>query len=122
VARRAFVIHVNEMQHYPDAVYVGRAMPRRGLPASPFANPFRIGRGGDRALVLDRYRAYLLQREDLLSRLGELAGRPLACWCRFARESRTQENTCHADVLIELLDLREQAASAEEAQRSDGQE
>jgi hypothetical protein len=91
------------MQHYHDAVYVGRAVPSRGLPASPFANPFRIGRDGDRALVLDRYRSYLLQRHDLLSRLGELAGRPLACWCRFAREPRTPANTCHADVLIEFL-------------------
>jgi hypothetical protein len=32
-----------------SAVYIGRAMPRHGLAASPWANPFRIDRDGTRA-------------------------------------------------------------------------
>lgn len=58
-------------------VYIGRASPRHGLPASPFANPFRIGRDGTRAEVLLKYRQHLLRRPDLLARLPELRGKRL---------------------------------------------
>ena len=55
------------------AAYVGRP--------SVWGNPFRIGRDGDRAEVIRRYEEYLLRNERLMARLGELAGRDLACWC-----------------------------------------
>lgn len=35
------VVHIND--NVPGAVYIGRAMNRRGLAASPFANAYRIG-------------------------------------------------------------------------------
>jgi len=79
-----------------DAVYVGRAMPRRGLAESAFANPYRIGQDGDRAEVVAKYRSWLLGRQELLQRLHELRGRRLACWC--------SPEPCHADVLIALVD------------------
>jgi hypothetical protein len=79
-----------------DAVYVGRANPRRGLAESAFANPYRVDVDGTRAEVIEKYRSWLLGRQELLLRLSELRGRRLACWC--------SPEPCHADVLVELVD------------------
>jgi hypothetical protein len=45
---------------------------------------------------VDLYREHILKSEELLSRLGELEGKTLGCWC-------TLEERCHGDVLLELL-------------------
>jgi hypothetical protein len=89
---------VANLRHEPlaDAVYVGRAVPGRGLAASPFANPYHVGQDGSRADVIELYRKWLLRRPELLSRLRELRGRRLACWCK--------PEPCHADALAELVD------------------
>jgi hypothetical protein len=79
-----------------DAVYVGRANPRRGLAGSVFGNPYHVGRDGTREQVIELYRKWLLDQPALLGRLHELRGRRLACWCSPA--------ACHADVLAELVD------------------
>ncbi|AWN25240.1 MULTISPECIES: DUF4326 domain-containing protein [unclassified Streptomyces] len=86
---------------YADVVYVGRAMNRGGwyLKASPLASPFRPGRDGTRAEVLAKYRAYLLERPDLLALLPELRGRRLGCWCL--------PEPCHAQVIAEIADAAE---------------
>lgn len=83
---------------YADVVYVGRAMHRGGwhLPASPLASPFRPGPDGTRSEVLEKYRAYLLERPDLLALLPGLRGRRLGCWCL--------PEPCHAQVIAELAD------------------
>lgn len=83
---------------FADVVYVGRAMYRGGwrLPASPLANPYRVGRDGTRAEVVARYRDYLLGRSDLLAVLPELRGLRIGCWCA--------PEACHADVIAELAD------------------
>lgn len=82
-----------------DAVYVGRASPRRGLAASIFANPYRVDVDGTRADVIEKYRQHVLGRQELLNRLHELRGRRLACWC--------SPEPCHASVLAELVDADE---------------
>jgi hypothetical protein len=79
-----------------DAVYVGRASPRRGLVESAFANPYRVDVDGTRAEVIEKYRSWLLGRQELVLKLHELRGRRLACWC--------SPEPCHADVLVELVD------------------
>jgi hypothetical protein len=79
-----------------DAVYVGRANPRRGLAGSAFGNPYLVGRDGTREQVIELYRQWLLGQPALLDRLHELRGRRLACWC--------SPDPCHADVLAELVD------------------
>lgn len=106
------VVHINDS--VPGAVYVGRAMPRRGLKASKWANPYRLGLPGVRGTgvtarreVIRRYRADLMggPARHLLADLTELRNAPaLACWCRHDGEERTDDNACHADVLIDLLD------------------
>ena len=79
-----------------DAVYVGRKSQRLGLAESLFANPYPIGQHGDRAEVIQKYRSWLLGRQELVGRLHELRGRRLACWC--------SPEPCHAGVLVELVD------------------
>jgi hypothetical protein len=44
------------------------------------------------------YRAYLLERPELLELVPPLRGRTLACWCA--------PELCHADVLAELADTQ----------------
>jgi hypothetical protein len=79
-----------------DAVYVGRANPRRGLAESAFANPYRVDVDGTRAEVIQKYLKHVLGRQELLLRLPELRGRRLACWC--------SPELCHADLLVKLVD------------------
>lgn len=66
------VVHIKR-DHYQ--VYIGRG--------SIWGNPFKIGRDGDRAEVLRKYKAYLLRGEGrhLLDRIGELEGKSLGCFC-----------------------------------------
>ena len=108
----ARVVHVND--RIEDAVYIGRANGRKRLEASPFANPFRVygaspfTAGTDLASVIRMYRDFVTSHSDgkrILTRLPELRGKPLACWCRHDGELKTEANACHGDVLIELLDL-----------------
>lgn len=98
------VIHVSEMDRFPDAVYIGRANPRKGLKASRWQNPFRIGPDGDRLTVIERYARLIQQSPARMVAIEELRGKPLACWCRHDGEERTIDNACHGDVLIDLLE------------------
>ncbi len=76
-------------------VYIGRASPRKRLKQSIWANPFRIGRDGDREEVIMKYRKWIVLQPGLMARLPELRGKRLACWCA--------PDACHGEVLIELL-------------------
>lgn len=72
-------------------VYIGRP--------SKWGNPFVIGRDGTREEVIEKYRDWLLNCNDLkaaeaLASLSELKGKVLACWCA--------PKACHGDVLVEL--------------------
>lgn len=98
---RVYKPRVANLRHEPlgDAVYVGRANPRRGLAESAFANPYRVDVDGSRAEVIQKYRSWLLGRHELVLRLHELRGRRLACWC--------SPEPCHSDVLVELVDADE---------------
>ena len=87
------VVHV---LREPYDVYIGRQNPRLRLGRSKWANPFKIGRDGEREEVLAKYRAYLDTRPDLLAALGELRGKTLGCWCK--------PESCHGDTLAALAD------------------
>jgi hypothetical protein len=82
-----------------------------------FGNPFtedwyrRGGGSGDwRPPVVAAFRAWLAgtdhrdvapeRRAEIRSRLDELRGRPLACWCPL-------DGPCHADVLLEVANRRD---------------
>lgn len=87
------VVHV---KREPYDVYIGRANPRTRLKASPWANPFKVGKDGDRDEVITKYAAWLQTQPNLLARLPELRGKALGCWCKPER--------CHGDVLARLAD------------------
>lgn len=104
-----FVIHVSELADYPDAVYIGRAVPVRKLARSKWANPYKIGKHGSgltftRRDVIRSFRCWMSAHPSSPSHdeLSELTGKPLACWCRKSDEERTDDNACHGDVLVEL--------------------
>ncbi|MDZ4849995.1 MAG: DUF4326 domain-containing protein, partial [Pirellulaceae bacterium] len=67
-------------------VYIGRP--------SKWGNPFVIGRDGDRATVIEKYRAWIIKQPELMSALPELRGKVLGCHCAPA--------DCHGDVLMML--------------------
>jgi len=83
-------------------LYVGRALHMGGwhLAASPWANPYKLALGekdtpAARQALLDRYEVYVRGRPDLMTRLPELAGRTLGCFCK--------PKLCHGDVLVKLV-------------------
>jgi hypothetical protein len=65
---------------------------------SKWGNPFVIGRDGDRAEVIEKYRAWIKTQPDLLAALPELRGKRLGCWCA--------PQPCHGDVLTELASIK----------------
>ena len=70
-----------------DYVYIGRP--------SVWGNPFKIGRDGTRAQVIEKYRAWILTQPNLLSQLPNLNNKALGCWC--------WPQACHGDILVELV-------------------
>ena len=78
-------------------VYIGRAVPRRGLKKSPFGNPFRVGKDRTRQETIEKYRRWLLDQPELVERAQrELRGKRLGCWCK--------PLPCHGDVLVEIIE------------------
>jgi hypothetical protein len=75
-------------KHDTFDVYIGRP--------SIWGNPFKIGKDGDRAEVIAKYRAYIQNRPELLAQVRQLKGKVLGCWCK--------PLPCHGDVLAELAD------------------
>lgn len=67
---------------------------------SPWGNPFRIGKDGDREEVIEKYRHWLWERcqngKVNISELKALKGKRLACWCH--------PLPCHGDVLLRAID------------------
>lgn len=79
----------------PYDVYIGRA----GKGQSGFwGNPFKVGPDGTLDEVLDKFRVYVLESPELMSRLHELRGKRLGCFCKPKR--------CHGDILAELADTQ----------------
>lgn len=68
-------------------VYIGRP--------SKWGNPFEIGRDGTRLEVLQKYRKWIVEQEELMNSLWELEGKTLGCFC--------YPQACHGDILIELI-------------------
>ncbi|MCE5309666.1 MAG: DUF4326 domain-containing protein [Acidobacteriales bacterium] len=91
---------VVNLRREPYDVYIGR--PGRGQ-KGPWGNPFTLGRDGDRAAVLAKYRRWLLSHPELVERARrELKGKTLGCFCK--------PLACHGDVLAELIDGGGEAA------------
>jgi hypothetical protein len=63
--------------------------------STKFGNPYSIGKDGDRAEVIKKYRLWLWQQINLgeitKEELAELHGKRCGCWCK--------PKDCHGDVL-----------------------
>ena len=73
-------------------VYIGRS--KHGI----FGNPFVIGKDGDRAAVIEKFRQYFESRIVLDARFHDqvhkqLEGKVLGCFCK--------PLACHGDVYVE---------------------
>ncbi len=62
---------------------------------SRWGNPFVMRSEAERAGVIAKYRAWVLDQPELLALLPGLAGKRLGCWC--------SPRPCHGDVLIDLV-------------------
>jgi hypothetical protein len=91
----------------PFDVYCGRGSRSLGLPASKWANPFRIGRDGTREQVIAKHKRWLVSQPRLLAALQELRGQILGCHCA--------PRACHCDTLLELANAPRPVAPAGEA-------
>jgi len=67
-----------------NSVYVGRP--------TALGNRFAIGKDGNRAEVIEKYRLYQLPSVSE-PMLASLRGKDLVCWC--------SPQPCHADLLLE---------------------
>lgn len=84
------VVHRNNRTvPFSDYVYIGRP--------SKWGNPFIIGQDGTREQVIQKYKDWITTGagKHLLSRLNELKGKQLGCYCK--------PLPCHGDVLVELI-------------------
>lgn len=61
-----------------------------------WGNPFLIGRDGDRAKVIEKYKRWILRQPKLLDQLSMLKGKRLGCYCA--------PLPCHGDFLAKLAD------------------
>ena len=80
----------------PYDIYIGRA--GKGL-SGYWGNPYQIGKDGTRDEVIQKYRSYLLRSPEMLSKLVELKGKRLGCFCA--------PSACHGDVLAEMANTLE---------------
>lgn len=75
------VVHVNKE---PCDVVIDRS--------SIWGNPFDTG---PRSEKIRKYEEYLMNNEYLMSRIEELRGKTLGCWCK--------PKACHGDVIVNVL-------------------
>ena len=99
-ARRAGLITYDYDEWPPHIVYIGRRYTRGdyNLPDTPWKNKNKF-KDDEREGAVALYRRDVLGSEELLSMLGELDDKILACWCK-------PDELCHGDVLLELLHAR----------------
>lgn len=97
--------NLKEWMDDPDNVYIGRKgivfIDGKRFPSfsSKFANPYKVGKNGNRKEVIEKYKKYMSHKiekdESLLSELLLLKGKNLGCWCH--------PEACHGDVLLKLI-------------------
>lgn len=83
----------------PHHVYIGRNMEFyvAGSVESKWKNPYPVKKFG-RDGCIKKYKEYIQSTPALMNSLGELRGCTLGCWC-------VPDEACHADVLIELINI-----------------
>jgi hypothetical protein len=86
----------------PAFVYCGRRC--WGWPASPWANPFKVGPDADAKACVERYAEWLATQPHLIAALPSLKGRRLGCWCVNWDGAGEPDRPCHAVLLARLAE------------------
>jgi Domain of unknown function (DUF4326) len=89
----AKVLNKHHIGYIPkNAVYVGLG--------SPYGNENKIGKDGNRAEVIEKYRVWLETQPALIERVKrELKGKDLVCYCA--------PLPCHGDLLLQIANSEE---------------
>jgi len=97
--------NLKEWGDNPNNIYIGRLGVvfidgiRFPKTSSNFANPFKIGKDGNRDEVIQKYKLYIIEKIEqnatLKQELLEMKNKNLGCWC-FPEQ-------CHGNVLLELI-------------------
>ena len=86
------VVNVKTYKYGGAYTYIGRG--------SPFGNPFKIGKDGDRDQVINKHRDYFFERiesdAEFRSKVMKLQGETLGCYC--------VPLPCHGNTIKAFLD------------------
>jgi hypothetical protein len=91
-------IKVVNLKYTPYTLYIGRPNVWLNLDGSKWANPFHLKRESDRVEILIKHWDYLLNNDDLINSLSELATQTLGCYCKPGKY-------CHGDNLKAAFQL-----------------
>lgn len=92
--RKTRVVHMRDRMNFvaKDFVRIDRT--------GKWGNPLKIGVHGDRAVVIEGYRQYLIAFPQIVEAARrELKGKILGCWCK--------PLPCHGDILARVADGEE---------------
>jgi len=93
---------VNIRSKEPYDFYLGRENKTYRVKHSIFANPYVIGKDGDRAEVIEKYKTYFLDRVEKDPKFRNAAlklnNSTCACWCNFPHED------CHLRIISEWIE------------------
>jgi|ERR1041384_1574305 hypothetical protein len=91
------IVNIKSGQKYD--FYAGRANKTYNVQESILANPFIIGKDGDRNEVIEKYKIYFYDRinkdKEFKEYVLSLKGLTGACWC--------VPNRCHLEIIREYL-------------------
>lgn len=90
------IVNIKSKDKYD--IYCGRFNQSYNLPESKWANPFIIGKDGNRQEVIEKYRLWINSQPNLLQSLSELKDKILSCWCI--------PEDCHCFILKELAESK----------------
>lgn len=103
--------NLQEWMQDPENLYIGRRGVvfidgKRFPPAdSPYHNPYKIGRDGDRQEVIQKYAGYLESHPELVeqARRDFVGKKRLGCWCKTDGLAEFENYVCHGDVLLAMV-------------------
>ena len=108
---------LKDWDSYENNIYIGRkgivfilnengVKERYPKKDSIWANPFKVGKDGNLEEVLNKYKKYiknkLYDNDDLQSKLLNLSGCNLGCWCINTKKCDGNLK-CHGQILIQLM-------------------
>lgn len=109
----ARVVHVKD--RIEGSVYIGRANATYGLPRSPLANPFSVGKHRTQAEAVRAFDRMIWstmlgvgndhRKAEVVEALILCRDRPLACWCRHDGDDDQDERPCHGDIIVAILNV-----------------